>query len=137
MSTDLETTTLNRLKAVLRTTPFGRLDLDTVDEVEAAARCLAKDEPHWIDAEEAAPLLGFPSTDGVAAWVRLGLIRAHPHDGDTLRVRLDDVLYRRAQGEGLTAFGDDDELTEEEMELHFGGRRGKHPWEQEESTSSP
>jgi hypothetical protein len=51
-------------------------------------------------------------------------------------VRLDDVLYRRAEREGLMAIGGD-ELTQDELRTMKEARPGRNPWEREGTPPSP
>jgi hypothetical protein len=137
MSTLPDTADLTKLLDTLRATPLGRLDLDSIHCAEAAAYQLAREEPQWISISDARALLAFMSEDIVAAWVdKYGLLRGRRIPGQPLQVRLDDVLYRRAEHEGLAAFGPDDEgLTDEELRIEKE-LRGRNPWEHEEAGPS-
>ncbi len=74
--------------------------------------------------------MGATVPGSLAYWVKLGLLRGRMETDGTLSIRLDDILYRRAESEGLMAFGGE-EMTEEELRILTEGRPGRNPWDRE------
>lgn len=132
MSTAHETTTeLKEMLALLRATPLGSLPIEHVRPVrEAAYRIARQEEPCWVPEEDAYPLMGATVPGSMAYHVKLGLLRGRTEPDGSLSIRLDDILYRRAESEGLMAFGGD-EMTEEELRILTAGRHGRNPWDRE------
>lgn len=137
MSAAHETTTeLKEMLALLRETPLGSLPIEHVRPVEEAAYQLARqDEPCWVSETETYPLMGATVPGSMAYWVKIGLLRGRTEADGSLSIRLDDILYRRAESEGLMAFGGD-EMTEEELRILSDSRRGTLPWKREGATPS-
>ena len=137
MSTKHETTTeLKEMLALLRATPLGSLPIEHVRPVEEAAYWLARqDEPCWVSETETYPLMGATVPGSIACLVKLGLLRGRTAPDGSLSIRLDDILYRRAEREGLMAFGGD-EMTEEELRILSEARPGRNPWNRERVSQS-
>jgi hypothetical protein len=136
MSTAHETTTeLKEMLALLRETPLGRLPIEHVRPVEEAAYRLARHEPCWVSEEDTYPLMGATVPGSIAYLVKLGLLRGRTEPDGSLSIRLDDILYRRAEREGLMAFGGD-EMTEEELRILRESRAGRNPWDHEGTSQS-
>jgi hypothetical protein len=134
-TTHEQTTELKEMLALLRTTPFGSLPIEYVRMVEGAARRLAQEEPCWIPIDDVYALMGATNPGSMEYWVKHGLLRGRTEPDGSLVVRLDDVLYRRAENEGLAAFGGD-EMTEEELRILTKARPGRNPWDREETSPS-
>ena len=136
MSTAHETTTeLKEMLALLRETPLGQLPIEHVRPVEEAAYRLARHEPCWIPIADVYPLMGATHPGSMEYWVDHGLLRGRTEPDGSLSVRLDDILYRRAESEGLLAFGGD-EMTEDELRELSLGRPGTNPWDREGASPS-
>jgi hypothetical protein len=121
---------LREVKAKLASAPQGELDLAWSEtRIREALKLLARDEPKWISAAEAQRLLGVAWESTVLTRARAGLLRSRPIADGGIEVRLDDVLYRRMEAEGLLAIGGD-EMTPEELRILKEGR-GKNPWERD------
>jgi hypothetical protein len=139
MSTTHEPTTdLKEMLALLRSTPLGQLPIELVRPVEEAAYRLARQEDIcWIPIADVYPLMGATFPGSMEYWVDHGLLRGRTEHDGSLSVRLDDILYRRAESEGLMAIGGD-EMTEEELRILTKGRPGRNPWDREgEHPSAP
>jgi hypothetical protein len=139
MSTTHELTTdLKEMLTLLRSTPLGQLPIEHVRPVrEAAYRLARQEEPCWIAITDVYPLMGATVPGSMEYWVDHGLLRGRTEPDGSLSVRLDDILYRRAESEGLMAFGGD-EMTEEELRIMTEARPGRNPWDREgESQSAP
>ena len=122
---------LRELKSLLGGAPQGTLDPSIVgSKVREALRALSNEPPVWISDAEAARLLGIHRGETVRSWVQLGLLRGRSGADGCLQVRLDDVLSRRAETEGLMAIGGE-EMTPEELRILSGERPGKNPWQRE------
>ncbi|HEY7065611.1 MAG TPA: hypothetical protein VII06_29320 [Chloroflexota bacterium] len=130
MSTHHEATDVLRdVKTYLASAPQGELDSWRVETlVRDALRLLQHEEPQWVSAAEAKRLLGIELDSAVPYWAEMGWLRSRTAPDGSLQVRLDDVLYRRMEREGLLAFGGD-EMTPEELRILAEGRPGKNPWE--------
>jgi hypothetical protein len=125
------TDALREVKAKLASAPQGELDLEWVEtHLSPAIKLLAREEPHWISTAEAQRLLGIAWESSVPYWVKLGLLRGRPGPGDSVEVRLDDVLRERLVREGLLAIGGD-EMTPEELRILTKGRPGTNPWDRD------
>lgn len=136
MSTTHETTTeLKEMLALLRSTPLGSLPIEHVRPVEEAAYRLAREEPCWIPIADVYPLMGATVPGSIAYLVELGLLRGRAEPDCSLSIRLDDILYRRAEREGLMAFGGE-EMTEEELRILRESRPGRNPWDREGASPS-
>lgn len=137
MSTAHEMTTeLKEMLALLRSTPLDKLPIEYVRPVEQAAyRVARQDEPCWVPETDAYPLMGATVPGSIAYHVKLGLLRGRTEPDGSLSIRLDDILYRRAESEGLMAFSGD-EMTEEELRILTESRPGKNPWDREEERPS-
>jgi hypothetical protein len=123
-------------EALLYSAPQGELDPVAVEQrVGAAIRLLRDEAPQWITLAQATRLLGVDTDETPKTFARWGLLRSRTCGDDTLEVRLDDVLYRRLEAEGLLAFGGD-ELTPEELEMMHQATPGTLPWERERSKPS-
>jgi len=123
---------LRAAEALLHSAPQGKLDSLAVEKhVRKALRLLASEEPQWVDIGAATRLLGVLSEETPLVLARLGLLRSRPRDDGQIEVRLDDVLYRRLQAEGLLGFGGED-LTPEDLELLHWETPGSNPWEREQ-----
>jgi hypothetical protein len=128
---------LRAAEALLYSAPQGELDSFLVEKrVGKAIRLLAQEEPQWINLAQAKRLLGVVSDETAPTLARWGLLRSRSCGDGQLEVRLDDVLYRRQEAEGLLAFGVD-ELTPEEIEEMHQTTPGTLPWEREHSKPSP
>jgi len=138
MSTAHETTTeLKEMLALLRETPLGQLPIEHVRPIREAAYRLARHEACWIRVEDVYSLMGAIVPGSMEYWVDHGLLRGRTEPDGSLSIRLDDVLYRRAESEGLMAFGGE-EMTEEELRILNEARPGRNPWDREgESQSAP
>ena len=134
MSTLPETTTaLRDLESLLLSAPQGGLDPAVVEErVQYVLKLIAREEVRWIGTKKAKRLLGIELEDSVRVWAELGLLRSRTLPDGRLQVRLDDVLYRRAEREALMAIGGE-ELSPEELRILKEGRPGKNPWEREQA----
>jgi len=103
------------------------------DRIEEVRKLLAKGPVRWIGTAKAKRLLGATVPNAVPTWIRLGLLRSRSLPDGRIQVRLDDVLWRRQENEGLSAIGGE-ELTEEELEEMHQARPGKDPWEREQAS---
>ena len=136
MSTKQEATTeLKEMLALLRATPLGSLPIEHVRPVEEMAYRLAREEPCWVPEADAYPLMGATVPGSIAYHAQRGYLRGRTESDGSLSIRLDDILYRRAQTEGLMAFGGD-EMTEEELRILRESRPGRNPWDREGASSS-
>ncbi len=97
-----------------------------------ALRLLAREEPHWIDLQEATRLLGVISDETPRTLARWGLLRSRSRADGQLEVRLDDVFRDRWERQDLMAIGGD-ELTLEELEDLHAARPGTLPWERDQT----
>lgn len=129
------TTELKEMLALLRETPLGSLPIEYVRPVEGAAYRLARQEPCWIPIADVYPLMGATVPGSMEYWVDHGLLRGRTEPDGSLSVRLDDILYRRAESEGLLAIGGE-EMTEEELQELKLGRPGTNPWDREGASPS-
>ncbi|MBI3972243.1 MAG: hypothetical protein HY332_13235 [Chloroflexi bacterium] len=102
------------------------------DRIREVRRMLSKEDAQWIGTTEAKRLLGVGSENTVKAWVRTGRLRSRVQPNGRVQVLLDDVLRRREETEGLSAFGGED-LTEHEPEELERSRPGMYPWEREQA----
>jgi hypothetical protein len=126
---------LRDLKSLLNGTPQGTLDPVAVAErVQQVLNALSRRQAVWITVAEATRLLGVRSESTVTAWTELGMLRGRSGSDGCIQVRLDDVLARRAESEGLMAIGGD-EMTSEELRSVRDGRPGTNPWEREQARS--
>jgi hypothetical protein len=122
---------LRELEALLGGAPQGTLNPGVVgSKVREALRALSDQPAVWIGDAEAARLLGISSEETVRGWVQVGLLRGQTRADGCVQVRLDDVLSRRAETEGLMAIGGE-EMTSDELRILSGERPGKNPWERE------
>jgi hypothetical protein len=136
MSTAHDTTTeISEMLELLRETPLGSLPIEYVRPIEEAARRLARQEPCWIPITDVYPLMGATHPGSMEYWVDHGLLRGRTEADGSISVRLDSVLYRRAESEGLLAIGGD-EMTEEELRILTEARPGRNPWDREGTSPS-
>lgn len=125
------TNALRDLEAELGEPTRGGLDATRLAEkIREVRRLLSREEARWLGTTEAKRLLGVKSENTVKAWARLGLLRGRTMPNGRIQVRLDDVLRRREETEGLSAIGGD-ELTPEELRDLRSGRPGTNAWERE------
>jgi len=107
----------------------GSIDVAAVAQrVHRVVELLSGEDAQWIGTTEAKRLLGVSSENTVKAWARLGLLRSRTLPNGRIQVLLDDVLFRRAEREGLMAMSGD-ELSAEELRSLRETRPGKNPWE--------
>jgi hypothetical protein len=115
---------------------IGQLPIEYVRPVEEAAYRLARqEEVCWIPIADVYPLMGATVPGSMEYWVELGLLRGRTEPDGSLSIRLDDILYRRAESEGLMAIGGD-EMTEDELQDLKLGRPGTNPWDREGASPS-
>ncbi len=127
---------LDDLKALLGASPQGTLSPTLAEQrIGEVLSLLTQQEPRWIGASEVIRLLGSERESAVAAWVRHGLLRGRTRHDGCLEVRLDDVLSRRLESEGLLFVGGD-ELTSEELRVLRETTPGTTPWERARSEPS-
>src|SRR5947209_5315979 len=106
---------LHDIESELREPAAGGLDsVRLADRIRGVRRMLSGQEVQWVGTTDAKRLLGVHSENTVKAWARLGLLRSRQLPNGRTQVRLDDVLRRREETEGLSAIGGDD-LTAEEL----------------------
>ncbi|MBI3973505.1 MAG: hypothetical protein HY332_19705 [Chloroflexi bacterium] len=102
------------------------------ERIRGVRRILSGDEVQWVGTTDAKRLLGLVSENTVKAWARTGRVRSGVQPNGRIQVLLDDVLRRREETEGLSAFGGED-LTEDELEELERDRPGTYPWEREQA----
>lgn len=81
----------------------------------------------WLDLAEAKRLLDASGEDVIRTWAEWGLLRSRTRPTGELHVLRTDVLYRKAEQEGLEAIGGE-ELTPEELDQLEAARPGIAPW---------
>jgi hypothetical protein len=137
MSTTPETTTLDALIDLLRATPRGELPVDMIDCILRQVRTLAGEAPRWISLAEATALYGARSEQFLHGWADFGWLQSRVAPDGSLELRLDEILYKRAEYEGLAGFGpSDDPLSEEELRIMRESTPGTAPWERGEQPTS-
>lgn len=135
MSTVPETTSLDTLLDVLRATPQGDLPSGLVNCVLREAQRLANENPKWIGVSDARALYGARTDQFIVDWIERGWLRSRTLPHGLLEVRLDEIIYRRAEIEGLMGIGGE-ELTPEELKSMREATPGSYPWERGESSPS-
>ncbi len=110
----------------------GETSLRLAERIREVRRMISGEDARWVDTAEGKRLLGLVSEKTIEAWARAGFLRSRPQPNGGIQVLLEDVLRRREETEGLSAFGGED-LTEDELEELERGRPGTYPWERDQA----
>lgn len=86
----------------------------------------------WLGLAEAKRLLDASGEEVIRAWADWGLLRSRTRPTGELQVFRTDVLYRKAEQDGLEAIGGE-ELTPEELDQLEAARPGIAPWKRPET----
>ncbi len=122
---------------LLHPTKGGIDSVNLAERIRVVRRLLQGTDVRWIGTTEAKRLLAIGSENTVKAWARMGMLRSRHLPNGRLQVRLDDVLRRREEREGLSGFDNDEELTAEELRVMREARPGRNPWERTKPDSAP